>query len=55
LVSKVPIKKQAGAHETSKGLSQDTGRAKLADNLSASLFNKQLWNETTFSLICLAG
>ncbi len=37
------------------GLSKDEGRAKLAENLRASPFNKELSNETTFSLIRLAG
>ncbi len=38
-----------------KGLSEDGGRAKFAENLSASPLNKYLPNETTLSMIHLAG
>ncbi len=41
--------------ENFKGLSEGEGRAKFAENLRASLFNKDLSNETTFSLNHLAG
>ncbi len=42
-------------HGIFKGLSQDGGRAKLAEYLRASPFKKELSNETTYSLIYLAG
>jgi hypothetical protein len=47
------IKKQGGALKL--GLSKDGGREKLAENFRPSPFNKDLSNETTFSLIHLAG
>jgi hypothetical protein len=40
---------------TFKGLSQVGGKAKFAENLRPSPITKQLSNETTFSLIHLAG
>jgi hypothetical protein len=46
-------KKQGGALNF-KELSQNVGRTKLAENLRASPFNKELSNETTFSQIHLA-
>jgi hypothetical protein len=54
LVYKFPIKKQGGARNF-KGPSQEGGRVKLAENLRASPLNNELSNETTFSLIHLAG
>ncbi len=38
-----------------RGLSQDRGRAKFAENLRASSFQKDLSNETTFGQIHLDG
>ncbi len=38
-----------------KGLSEDGRQAKFAENLGSFQFNKDLSNETTFSLIHLAG
>jgi hypothetical protein len=38
-----------------KGFSQDGGRAKIAKNIRASPFNKDLSNDTTFSQIHLDG
>jgi hypothetical protein len=49
------IAKQQGGALNFKELSQNVGRTKLAKNLRASPFNKELSNETTFSLIHLAG
>jgi len=41
--------KEWGGAENFKGLSQDGGQAKLAENLHASPFNDDLSNDTTFS------
>jgi hypothetical protein len=54
MVSKLAIKKQEDAL-TFKGLSEDGWQAKFAENLRATLFNEDLPNETTFSLIHLPG
>jgi hypothetical protein len=54
LAASFAIKKQGGALKL-LGLSEDGGRAKFAENFRASPFNKDLSNETTFSLIHLAG
>jgi len=42
-------------HCNFKGLSQDGGRAKFAENLRAFPFNKDQPNESTFRQIHLAG
>jgi hypothetical protein len=54
LCPKKPIIEWGGA-ENFKGLSQDGGRVKFAENLRASPFNDDLSNDTTFSQIYLAG
>jgi hypothetical protein len=58
LVAQLATKKQGGALILYvKGVSEDEGRAKLAENLldHASPFNKDLSNGTAFSLNHLAG
>ncbi len=60
MVSKLAIKKQGEIKKqedglTFKGLSEDGWQAKFAENLRATPFNEDLPNETTFSLIHLAG
>ncbi len=47
--------KEQGGALNFKGLSQDGERLNLTENLRASPFNKELLNETTFTLIHLAG
>jgi hypothetical protein len=55
LASKFAIKKQGGDIHSIKGLSEDGGRAKFVENLRVPPFSEDLSNETTCSLIYLAG
>ncbi len=51
----IPIVFQIGIKKTRRRSKEDGGQAKFTENLRASPFDKDLSNETTFSLIHLTG